>query len=40
MLVGLAFCLDYIRAEDVQTNYVDIGPVNKVLNMLVVWSVT
>ncbi len=37
---GLAFCLDYIRAEDVQTNYVDIGPVNKVLNMLVVWAAT
>ena len=28
------FCIDYMAAEDLQTNYIDIGPVNKVLNML------
>ena len=31
---GLAFCVDYMAAEDLQTNFIDIGPVNKVLNML------
>jgi hypothetical protein len=31
---GLNFSMDYIRAEDLQTNYLDIGPVNKVLNMI------
>ena len=31
---GLKFCLEYMVAEDLQTNYIDIGPVNKVLNML------
>ena len=31
---GLEFSMEYIRAEDLQTNYVDIGPVNKVLNMI------
>lgn len=31
---GLDFCLSYMAAEDIQTNYIDIGPVNKVLNML------
>lgn len=31
---GLDFSLDYINAEDLQTNYIDIGPVNKVLNMI------
>lgn len=31
---GLAFCADYMAAEDLQTNFIDIGPVNKVLNML------
>jgi hypothetical protein len=34
---ALAFCIEYIHAEDHQTNYVDIGPVNKALNMLSVW---
>ena len=29
---------DYIHAEDEQTNYVCIGPVNKALNMLSVWA--
>eukprot|EP00804_Cyclotella_cryptica_P024609 CCRYP_001611-RB/>CCRYP_001611-RB protein AED:0.13 eAED:0.13 QI:278/1/1/1/0.75/0.55/9/2146/915 len=31
---GLKFCLEYMRAEDLQTNYIDIGPVNKALNMV------
>jgi len=31
---GLAYSLDYMRAEDLQTNFIDIGPVNKVFNML------
>ena len=26
--------LDYMKAEDLQTNFVDIGPVNKTMNML------
>lgn len=34
---ALAFVIEYIHAEDEQTNYVDIGPVNKALNMLAVW---
>ena len=34
---GLAFAKDYMAAEDLQTNFVDIGPVNKALNMLVCW---
>lgn len=34
---ALKFVIDYIHAEDLQTNYVDIGPVNKALNMLSVW---
>eukprot|EP00605_Chrysophyceae_sp_TOSAG23-4_P001149 GSChrysophyteH1.ASY1.ANO1.1256.1 assembled CDS len=37
MKTALAFVIDYIHAEDAQTNYVDIGPVNKALNMLSVW---
>jgi len=32
---GVKYCLEYMQAEDVQTNFVDIGPVNKSLNMLV-----
>lgn len=31
---GASFAAEYMHAEDVQTNYVDIGPVNKALNML------
>jgi hypothetical protein len=27
---GVRFALEYVHAEDLQTNYVDIGPVNKV----------
>ena len=33
----LDYVISYIHEEDVQTNYVDIGPVNKALNMLSVW---
>jgi squalene/oxidosqualene cyclase-like protein len=29
--------LRYIDAEDAQTNYIDIGPVNKFVNMLSIW---
>lgn len=35
---GLEFCLKYIEAEDMQTNYINIGPVNKVMNMLSVYD--
>lgn len=31
---GLKFCSEYMKAEDLQTNYIDIGPVNKALNMV------
>uniref|UniRef100_A0A448YVA5 Terpene cyclase/mutase family member n=1 Tax=Pseudo-nitzschia multistriata TaxID=183589 RepID=A0A448YVA5_9STRA len=31
---GLEFSMEYMKAEDLQTNFIDIGPVNKVLNML------
>jgi cycloartenol synthase len=31
---GMAFCRQYMVAEDLQTNYINIGPVNKVLNLL------
>eukprot|EP01102_Stenamoeba_stenopodia_P019914 TRINITY_DN7614_c0_g4_i1.p1 TRINITY_DN7614_c0_g4~~TRINITY_DN7614_c0_g4_i1.p1 ORF type:complete len:737 (-),score=182.30 TRINITY_DN7614_c0_g4_i1:86-2296(-) len=31
------FIVEYIQAEDEQTKYVDIGPVNKVINFLSVW---
>ena len=31
---GLVFSIEYMKAEDLQTNFIDIGPVNKVLNML------
>jgi len=34
---ALDFIADYIDAEDHQTLYVDIGPVNKAVNMLSVW---
>lgn len=34
---ALEFVIAYIHEEDRQTNYVDIGPVNKSLNMLAVW---
>jgi squalene/oxidosqualene cyclase-like protein len=31
------FALDYINAEDEQTNFIDIGPVNQVINTICVW---
>jgi len=34
---ALDYAYEYIAAEDQQTNYINIGPVNKVLNMLCVW---
>jgi squalene/oxidosqualene cyclase-like protein len=34
---AIDFSIDYIHAEDIQTNFIDIGPVNKALNMLSVW---
>lgn len=34
---ALDFIISYIHAEDEQTKYVDIGPVNKFINMLSVW---
>jgi squalene/oxidosqualene cyclase-like protein len=34
---GLEFTAKYMHAEDIQTNYIDIGPVNKSFNMLVAW---
>jgi squalene/oxidosqualene cyclase-like protein len=34
---SLDFLIDYVRAEDDQTLFVDIGPVNKVINMLCRW---
>jgi cycloartenol synthase len=37
---GLAFCVDYMAAEDLQTNSIDIGPVNKVLNMISAFHAT
>ena len=34
---ALKYVIAYIHEEDIQTNYVDIGPVNKIMNMLAVW---
>lgn len=34
---ALDFCLSYINAEDDHTNYIDIGPVNQVINSVAVW---
>ena len=34
---ALDFILSYIDGEDEQTNYIDIGPVNQVINSLSVW---
>ena len=32
-------CIDHIRSEDANTNHIDIGPVNKVINMLsIFWA--
>jgi lanosterol synthase len=34
---ALALALEHIRSEDRNTNWIDIGPVNKVMNMLSIW---
>ena len=34
---ALDFTLDYINAEDEQTNYINIGPVNQALNSICIW---
>ncbi len=34
---ALAFILEYIEAEDQQTNFVDIGPVNQIINSICIW---
>lgn len=34
---ALSFLEDYIHAEDEHTNYINIGPVNQVINSLAVW---
>jgi len=34
---ALNFILDYINAEDEQTEYINIGPVNQVINAICVW---
>lgn len=34
---ALKFALSYIEAEDIQTNYINIGPVNKVINSICIW---
>lgn len=34
---SLDFILDYINAEDEQTKYIDIGPVNQIINSLCIW---
>jgi hypothetical protein len=35
---SLKFVMEYIHAEDLQTNYIDIGPVSKALNMVSVFA--
>jgi hypothetical protein len=37
---GLQFGVEYMAAEDLQTNFIDIGPVNKVWNMIAAYHVT
>lgn len=34
---SLNFALEYINAEDEQTDYIDIGPVNQIINSLCIW---
>lgn len=34
---ALSFILEYINAEDEQTEYINIGPVNQVINSICVW---
>ncbi|EGC40360.1 hypothetical protein DICPUDRAFT_74059 [Dictyostelium purpureum] len=35
---AIDYTFEHIRYEDEQTKYIDIGPVNKVINMLCVWD--
>jgi squalene/oxidosqualene cyclase-like protein len=34
---ALAYILRYLNAEDAQTDYIDIGPVNKAINSICIW---
>lgn len=34
---ALKFALDYMQAEDEQTNYINIGPVNQAINSVCIW---
>jgi len=34
---SLKYILEYIEAEDSQTNYIDIGPVNQIINSICIW---
>ncbi|KAF0698076.1 Aste57867_11283 [Aphanomyces stellatus] len=34
---AMKYVLDFIHADDIESNYCNIGPVNKVVNMLCVW---
>jgi cycloartenol synthase len=34
---GIKYAMEYMHSEDLQTNWICIGPVNKVLNMVCVW---
>jgi lanosterol synthase len=34
---ALSFILEYIEAEDKHTNYIDIGPVNQIINSICIW---
>jgi len=38
--VGLEFCVEYMAAEDLQTNFINIGPVNKALNLVSAYHVS
>ncbi|MEM7549260.1 MAG: terpene cyclase/mutase family protein [Bacteroidota bacterium] len=35
---SVSFAIDYVNAEDKQTNFIDIGPVNQIINSLCVWD--
>ena len=35
---GIAFAAEYMKAEDIQTNYIDIGPVNKAFHIVVTYA--
>jgi len=34
---ALRFVLDYVKAEDQQTDHIDIGPVNQIINSICIW---